>query len=134
TPHIQVFVWANVHKGVETEYCPKEVQSEEPGTLDIVLAVDEKHDCKPTPGRSGEQAYTAPKRDSVGEGHILKGKVVSTDCSSVVGAKVILWLASAVGEYDDDHRGMVVTDVRGEYRFESNYPGVYGDVRPHIHL
>jgi protocatechuate 3,4-dioxygenase beta subunit len=60
--------------------------------------------------------------------------VLSTDCSPVVDAKVILWLASAAGEYDDDHRGMIVTDVRGEYTFESNYPGMYGDVRPHIHI
>ena len=132
TPHIHVFVWAKGHKAVETEYFPKEGQ--EVGTLDIVLAVQGKHDCKPTPGHSGEQAYTAPLRDSVGEGHILKGKVLSTDCSPVVGAKVILWLASATGQYDDDHRGMIITDVRGEYTFESNYPGVYGDGRPHIHI
>jgi len=37
-------------------------------------------------------------------------------------------------QYDDAHRGIVVTDGTGRYRFESNFPGGDGGFRPHIHL
>jgi protocatechuate 3,4-dioxygenase beta subunit len=134
SPHIHVFVWAKGHKDVETAYSPKEGQ--DAGILDIVLAVQEKESCTPTisRGQISEEMQTAPLRDKVGEGHILSGSVMSTDCWPIVGAKVVLWLANEAGQYDDDHRAIIVTDVRGQYTFESNYPGMYDGAKPHIHI
>jgi protocatechuate 3,4-dioxygenase beta subunit len=77
----------------------------------------------------------APVRSSVGEGHILTGVVRSTEgCAPVVNAKIIFWLANPDGRYDEDHRATVFTDEQGAYTFESNFPGEYENVRPHIHL
>ncbi len=78
----------------------------------------------------------APERESVGEGHVLRGVVRSSrDCSPIAGAKIIFWVANPDGEYDDQHRATVYTRAPGgNYVFESNFPGTYGGVRPHIHL
>ena len=50
------------------------------------------------------------------------------------GVRVEFWLRRPDGQYDDAHRGIVVTDGTGRYRFESNFPGGDGGFRPHIHL
>jgi protocatechuate 3,4-dioxygenase beta subunit len=72
----------------------------------------------------------------VGTGHVLNGIVRSSqDCRPIEQAKIIFWLAGPDGTYDDDHRATVFTDKVGAYRFESNFPGLYGARPiPHIHL
>jgi protocatechuate 3,4-dioxygenase beta subunit len=47
------------------------------------------------------------------------------------GTRVELWLRGPDGQYDDVHRGTVITDGNGRYRFESNFPG---GGAPHIHV
>jgi protocatechuate 3,4-dioxygenase beta subunit len=91
--------------------------------------------CAPTQGAAGDSSYkaNAPVRSQVGTGFVLSGIVRSSiDCSVVTRAHVEYWLAGPNG-YDEAHRGTVITDGTGRYRFESNFPGG-GGWRPHIHL
>jgi hypothetical protein len=93
--------------------------------------------CRPTTTRA-EPPFASPEppiRDSVDKGHVLSGVVRSSEgCAPIAGAKIIFWLANPSGEYDDAHTATVITDAEGKYRFESNYPGSYDNVRPHIHM
>jgi hypothetical protein len=94
--------------------------------------------CAPTGhgGTISDPVPDAPARASVGKGHVMKGVVRSSrGCAPIAGAKIVYWLAGPDGQYDDDHRGAVFSDSSGAYRFESNFPGLYGG-RPvaHIHL
>jgi len=90
--------------------------------------------CQLTPGSGGDPFYkaNAPVRSRVGTGFVLTGVVRSgIDCAAMRGTRVELWLRGPDGQYDDVHRGTVITDGNGRYRFESNYPG--GSF-PHIHV
>ncbi len=91
----------------------------------------------PTPADALGPFYqpNAPLRASVGKGYVLSGVVKSSkDCAPIAGARIEFWLAGPSGDYDDDHRAMVVADQAGAYRFESNYPPKYSFRPPHIHL
>lgn len=93
--------------------------------------------CTPTPADSLGPFYVpdAPVRAKVGEGYVLSGTVRSAvDCGAINGAKIEFWLAGPSGSYDDDHRATLFADGSGNYRFESNFPPVYGSRPPHIHL
>jgi hypothetical protein len=90
--------------------------------------------CQLTQGSGGDPFYkpNAPVRSRVGTGFVLTGVVRSgIDCAAMRGTRVELWLRGPDGQYDDVHRGTVVTDANGRYRFESNFPG--GGF-PHIHV
>jgi len=64
----------------------------------------------------------APLRSRVGSGFVLSGIIRSgIDCAVIPKARVEIWLAGPNG-YDDAHRGAVITDENGRYRFESNFP------------
>lgn len=92
--------------------------------------------CPLTQPGYGDPAYkpNTPIRPRVGIGFVLTGIVRSgIDCSVLKGAHVEFWLRGPDGQYDDVHRGTVVTDGSGKYRFESNFPGGTG-LGPHIHL
>ncbi len=93
--------------------------------------------CAPTGhGPSVSDSFPNPPiRSSVGKGMIVTGTVKSSQgCAPVANAKVIFWLAGPDGQYDDAHAGTVLTDDKGIYTFESNFPGFYGAGGPHIHL
>lgn len=93
--------------------------------------------CPITPGDGGDPFYrpNAPVRSHVGTGFVLSGVVRSgIDCSVLQGARVEIWLRNPQGVYDDAHRGTVITDAAGRYRFESTFPGGDGGFQPHIHL
>lgn len=90
--------------------------------------------CPLTQGSGGDPFYkpNAPVRSRVGTGFVLTGIVRSgIDCTAMRGTRVELWLRGPDGQYDDVHRGTVITDGNGRYRFESNYPG---SGFPHIHV
>jgi hypothetical protein len=92
--------------------------------------------CPLTQAGFGDPAYkpNTPVRPRVGTGFVLTGIVRSgIDCSVLKGAHVEFWLRGPDGQYDDVHRGTVVSDGSGKYRFESNFPGGTG-LQPHIHL
>lgn len=94
--------------------------------------------CPLTAGDGGDPFYrpNAPVRSHVGTGFVLSGVVRSgIDCSVLQGARVEIWLRNPGGQYDDAHRGTVITDAAGRYRFESNFPGGdSGGFQPHIHI
>ncbi len=93
--------------------------------------------CEPTPEDSLGPFYEpgAPVRSSVGTGYELRGEVKSArDCSAISNARIELWLAGPDGEYDDDHRAVVLSDEYGRYSFESNVPPPYSFRPPHIHI
>ncbi len=93
--------------------------------------------CPLTPGDGGDPFYkpNPPVRSHVGTGFVLSGVVRSgIDCAVLQGARVEFWLRRPDGQYDDAHRGTVLTDAGGRYRFESNFPGGDGGFQPHIHL
>ncbi len=93
--------------------------------------------CQLTLGAGGDPFYkpNAPLRSHVGTGFVLSGIVRSgIDCAAMPGARVEFWLRAADGQYDDLHRGIVVTDGGGRYRIESNFPGGGDFLAPHIHL
>jgi hypothetical protein len=93
--------------------------------------------CRLTPGDGGDPFYVpnTPVRSHVGTGFTLSGIVRSgIDCSVIKGARVEFWLRRPDGQYDDAHRGTVITDANGRFRFESNFPGGGGGFQPHIHL
>lgn len=84
-------------------------------------------------------APNAPLRSHVGNGFVLTGVVRSgIDCAVIPRARVEFWLRGPTGEYDDVHRGTVLSDSNGRYRIESNFPG--GSLpdtsfaQPHIHV
>lgn len=85
-------------------------------------------------GGGGDPFYkpNAPVRSRVGTGFVLTGIVRSgIDCAAMRGTRVELWVRGPDGLYDDVHRGTVITDGNGRYRFESNFPG---GASPHIHV
>lgn len=90
--------------------------------------------CQLTRGSGGDPFYkpNAPVRSRVGTGFVLTGVVRSgIDCAVMRGTRVEVWLRGPDGLYDDVHRGTVITDANGRYRFESNFPG---SGFPHIHV
>ncbi len=75
-----------------------------------------------------------PVRSRVGSGFELSGVIRSgIDCSVIPRARVEIWHAGPNGVYDAVHRGAVITDAGGHYRFETDFPGSsFG--QPHIHV
>ncbi|CAA9454846.1 MAG: hypothetical protein AVDCRST_MAG14-1451 [uncultured Rubrobacteraceae bacterium] len=94
--------------------------------------------CEPTqPDMLGPYYVPdAPVRTSVDTGgYVTSGNVLSTGtCQPIPGARIELWLADAGGNYDDAHRATVLAGEGGEYSFESNFPGLYENRPPHIHV
>jgi protocatechuate 3,4-dioxygenase beta subunit len=77
----------------------------------------------------------APVRGSVGEGYLLRGRVLSAaTCRPVRRARIEFWLVNEQGEYDDAHRATLLARTDGRYRFESNRPVAYGSRPAHIHV
>lgn len=77
----------------------------------------------------------APVRSSIGKGHVLEGRVMSSaDCLAIPNAQIEFWLANLEGVYDDDHRATMFADASGSYQFESNVPSPYTSRPSHIHI
>jgi hypothetical protein len=79
--------------------------------------------CTITQGSGGpDYKPNAPLRSRVGSGFVLTGTIRSgIDCAVIPKARLEIWLAGPNG-YDDAHRGTVIADGNGRYRFESNFP------------
>jgi hypothetical protein len=92
--------------------------------------------CPITPSGYMDPNYTPnpPVRSHVGSGFVLSGVIRSgIDCSALPRARVEIWHAGPNGSYDMIHRGTVITDAAGRFRFETDFPGSsFG--QPHIHL
>ena len=76
---------------------------------------------------------------------IVHGKILDTNCQPIAGAIVEIWQANHHGkyrhEYDDSGASdpnfqgwaQAVTNEKGEYRFKTIKPGLYGRRARHIH-
>jgi protocatechuate 3,4-dioxygenase beta subunit len=94
-------------------------------------------DCEPSTYDALGPYYKpgAPVRSKVGTGYVLSGTVLSSSgCDAIPGAKIEFWLAGPQGRYSDEYRATVFSDTEGQYRFESDYPGIYPGRPPHIHI
>lgn len=93
--------------------------------------------CVPTRGDIEGPFYTAgaPLTTSTGAGLTVAGRVLGApDCRPVPGARIEWWQTNRNGRYDDAHRGSQVSDSDGNYRFTTDFPGVYPGRPPHIHF
>lgn len=82
---------------------------------------------------------------ATGEVIIVRGQVIDTDCRPVAGAVLEIWQANHHGKYrheygdsgtsDPNFQGwaQAVTSEKGEYRFKTILPGLYGRRTRHIH-
>ena len=93
--------------------------------------------CAPTPGDAEGPFYKpgAPSREATGTGFIVAGVVRSAaSCDPIEGARVEWWQANPGGEYDDQHRGSLLTGESGGYGFETDFPPPYAGRPSHIHF
>jgi protocatechuate 3,4-dioxygenase beta subunit len=102
----------------------------------VVTASGTTAACRPTLGDGAgpfsQSALAAPRRAKIGTGHVLRGRVLRTDCKPVAGALVVFWQSGPNG-YTSRGRGSVRTDRAGRFRFEGPVPTNYGR-GPHIHI
>lgn len=71
----------------------------------------------------------------MGTGYVLSGKVLSTSgCQPLAKGRIEFWLVNLNGEYDDAHRATMITDDKGQYRFEFSPPPDYLNRQPHVHI
>ncbi len=93
--------------------------------------------CAPTQRDMEGPFYkpNAPVREATGKGFIVTGAVRSAaNCEAIKGARVEWWQANPKGDYDDAHRGTLVTGGGGTYRFETDFPPPYFGRPSHIHF
>jgi protocatechuate 3,4-dioxygenase beta subunit len=101
--------------------------------------------AEPTPEQTEGPYYRPgpPRRTSLagpgveGRRLVLRGRVLSTDCRPLAGARVDFWQADGGGRYDNRGyrlRGWQRTDRRGRYRLLTVVPGRYEPRTPHIHV
>ena len=106
------------------------------GALAVTAASGSSAACRPTLGDGAgpfsQSALATPRRAKIGTGHVLRGRVLRTDCKPVAGALVVFWQAGPKG-YTARGRGSVRTDRTGSFRFEGPVPTNYGRA-PHIHI
>lgn len=93
--------------------------------------------CAPTAADAEGPFYKpgAPLRESTGKGLTISGIVKSAaTCQPIPGARVEWWQANPRGEYDDAHRGTLVTGQSGAYSFDTDSPPPYYGRPSHIHF
>ena len=81
----------------------------------------------------------SPVRSVVAKGHMLTGVIRSgANCRGIARAKLEFFQAGPSGQYSSApswaYRATTFTKADGSYRYESRFPGSYGDVRAHIHV
>lgn len=100
----------------------------------LIPAISSAYDCVPTPHRTTGTHYkpvTEQKQD-VSSGVTVSGKIlVAPDCTPLANARVAHWQAGENGLYQDRLRAYLMTDDKGRYRFETEWPNLGP---PHIHF
>lgn len=67
----------------------------------------------------------------------LTGRVLTSDCTPVAGARLDFWQANASGAYDNSGyrlRGNQTTNADGSYTLDTVIPGLYPGRTEHIHV
>ncbi|UCE89228.1 MAG: hypothetical protein JSW10_13245 [Pseudomonadota bacterium] len=90
--------------------------------------------CQATPRMTPGTHYkpVETQRTNVGQGLLIKGRILSAlDCQPVPGARIAHWQANSNGVYVDALRAWMLSDVKGGYRFNTEWPAA---AIPHIHF
>ncbi len=106
-------------------------------TLAAGVSAPAQPKCAATPADAEGPFYkpNAPLREATGTGLVVSGVVKSAaTCEPIRGARVEWWQANPRGEYDDAHRGSLVTGESGAYRFDTDSPPPYFGRPSHIHF
>jgi len=93
-------------------------------------------ECQPTPGRTIGTHYDISKAThqpgDLGRGLVMHGRVLSAaDCKPLAGVKLVHWQAGEQGQYVDRLYAWRMTDEKGAYRFETEWPALRP---PHVHF
>jgi protocatechuate 3,4-dioxygenase beta subunit len=93
--------------------------------------------CAPTRADMEGPFYKpdAARREATGRGLGVSGVVRSAgSCAPIGQARVEWWQANPQGDYDDAHRGTLLSGADGAYRFETDFPPPYSGRPSHVHL
>ena len=115
-----------------------------PTSLTPTPACDDGDD-DPTPAQTEGPYFTSssPQRASLLEAGVtgtlltITGRVLSTACQPVAGAKLDFWQADNAGAYDNSGyrlRGHQFTDASGNFTLQTIVPGLYPGRTRHIHV
>ena len=101
--------------------------------------------AKPTPAQTEGPYYKEdpPRRRNLREKGVrgrpldLRGRVLTSRCRALAGARVDVWQADGAGEYDNEGyrlRGYQLTNRAGRYRVQTVVPARYEARTRHIHV
>jgi len=102
--------------------------------LCLLSTVVYANECTPTPHRTTGTHYepvTEQKQD-IGKGLKISGRIlVAPDCTPLANTRVSHWQAGENGRYQDRLRAYLMTDEKGRFSFETEWPNMFS---PHIHF
>jgi protocatechuate 3,4-dioxygenase beta subunit len=58
----------------------------------------------------------------------------AVSCDGIAGARVEWWQTNPKGQYDDEHRGALLSDNEGRFRIETDFPPPYSGRPSHVHI
>ncbi len=93
-----------------------------------------EYECEPTPQMFLGNSYKPITQTSteLGKGFHVRGTVFSAvDCMQIPSAKIQYWQAGKNGKYEDRFYAQQVANEKGQFGFETEYPGTNP---PHIHF
>ena len=105
--------------------------------LSVAVSAPAQPGCAPTAPDMEGPFYKpgAPPREATGGGLTVNGTVkAAPTCAPIRGARVEWWQANPRGNYDDAHRGSLLTGDDGAFRFETDFPPPYSGRLSHIHV
>jgi len=73
------------------------------------------------------------ERYDTGDGLIVRGKILSTDCMPIAGATIVRWHANRLGVYEEHYRAIMATKADGSFEMSTIPPGKYANLDRHIH-
>ena len=90
--------------------------------------------CKPTETMFQGTHFKpiTQQKINIGQGLHIKGTVLSAkDCSPIENARIEHWQTNSNGKYVDELRAYLLSNAKGEFEFETEWPGA---PVPHIHF
>ena len=105
--------------------------------LSVSISAGAEPRCAPTAPDMEGPFYKpgVPLREATGSGLAVSGSVKAAGtCAPIKGARVEWWQASPRGDYDDAHRGSLLTGDAGAYGFATDFPPPYSGRPSHIHV
>jgi protocatechuate 3,4-dioxygenase beta subunit len=91
-------------------------------------------DCRPTESMTSGTHFkpVQQKKTDVGKGLLVSGRILAApDCKPVSNARIEHWQANDEGVYVDELRAYLLSDIDGNYRFNTEWPAAFV---PHIHF